>query len=126
MVAKNIDHFETVDPAPIPCSECRFIGYAAQSCVPFFIEQPSSTTSELFYLNPTNWQKQRPASISWTFSPDARFLVNSPARLMVAGDAPDKLLLIDTETGDVTPFFRSEEAKKMALISPIPVVWIEK
>jgi hypothetical protein len=126
MTAKNIDHFESLDPAPISCSECRFIGYAAQSCVPFFIEQPASTTSELFYLNPTNWQKQRPASISWTFSPDARFLINSSARLMVAGDAPDKLLLIDTETGDVTPFFRNEEAKKMALISPVPVVWIEK
>jgi hypothetical protein len=45
---------------------------------------------------------------------------------MVAGDAPDKLLLIDTETGDVTPFFRNEEARKMGLISPAPVVWIEK
>jgi hypothetical protein len=126
MVAKNIDHFESLDPAPISCSECRFIGYAAQSCVPFFLEQPSSTTSELFYLNPTNSQKQRPASISWTFSPDARFLINSSARLMVAGDAPHKLLLIDTETGEVEPFFRNEEANKMTLISPVPVVWIEK
>ena len=124
MVAKNIDHFESLDPSPASCSECRFIGYAAQSCTPFFIEQPSSTTTELFYLNPTNWQKQRPASITWTFA-SAKFLIKSSARLAVAGDAPDKLLLIDTESGDVTPFFQNAEAKRI-LASPVPIVWIEK
>src|SRR5437762_103789 len=40
LIAKNIDHFESLDPSAAPCSECRFVGYAAQSCVPFFIEQP--------------------------------------------------------------------------------------
>ncbi len=108
LIAKNMDRFESLDPAPAPCSECRFIGYAAQSCAPFFIEQPSSTTTELFFLNPTNWQKQRPTSITWTFA-SAKFLINSSARLMVAGDAPDKLLLIDTESGEVTPFFRTQK-----------------
>jgi hypothetical protein len=123
LIAKNTDRFESLDPAPAPCSECEFIGYAAQSCAPFFIEQPSSTTTELFFLNPTNWQKQRPTSITWIFA-DAKFLINSSARLMVAGDAPDKLLLIDTESGEVTPFFQN--AKASGLVSPVPIVWIEK
>jgi hypothetical protein len=123
LIAKNVDHFETVDPSPGPCSGCRFVGYAAQSCVPFFIEQPTSTTTELFSLNPTNWQKQRPASITWTFSPAAKMLIKSSARLMVVGDVPDKLLLIDTQTGDVTPFF--SKGGGPAIRSPAPVVWIE-
>jgi len=125
LIAKNIDRFESLDPAPAPCSECRFIGYAAQSCAPFFIEQPSSTTTELFFLNPTNWQKQRPTSITWTFA-NAKFLINSSARLMVAGDAPDKLLLIDTESGEVTPFFQNAAARGIVLVSPVPLVWIEE
>jgi hypothetical protein len=124
LVAKNIDHFETIDPSPAPCSECRFIGYAAQSCTPFFIEQPTSTTTELFYLNPTNWQKQKPAAITWTFSAGAKFLIRSSARWMVVGDVPDKLLLIDTESGDVTPFFQKPAVG--ALNSPVPIVWVEK
>ena len=123
LVAKNIDHFETIDPSTGPCSECRFVGYAAQSCVPFFTEQPTSTTTELFSLNPTNWQKQRPAAITWTFSPAAKMLIKSSARLMVVGDVPDKLLLIDTQTGDVTPFF--SKAALPVIKSPVPVVWIE-
>ena len=41
---------------------------------------------------------------------------------MVAGDAPDKLLLIDTESGDVTPLIGSGDKR---LVSPVPVVWIE-
>lgn len=125
LIAKNIDRFESLDPAPAPCSECEFIGYAAQSCAPFFIEQPSSTTTDLFFLNPTNWQKQRPTSITWIFA-NAKFLISSSARLMVAGDAPDKLLLIDTESGEVTPFFQNAAARGIVLVSPVPIVWIEK
>jgi hypothetical protein len=125
LIAKNTDRFESLDPAPAPCTQCEFIGYAAQSCAPFFIEQPSSTTTELFFLNPTNWQKQRPTSITWIFA-NAKFLINSSARLMVAGDAPDKLLLIDTESGEVTPFFQNAAARGIVLVSPIPIVWIEK
>ena len=125
LIAKNIDRFESLDPAPAPCSNCEFVGYAAQSCAPFFIEQPTSTTTELFFLNPTNWQKQRPTSITWTFG-NAEFLINSSARLMVAADAPDKLLLIDTESGEVTPFFQNAAAPGIVLASPAPIVWIEK
>jgi len=125
LIAKNIDRFETLDPSPAPCSDCRFVGYAAQSCYPFFTEQPLSTTTELFSINPMDWQKQKPASITWTFSANARFVIKSSARLAVVGDAPDKLLLIDAESGDVTPFFRNEADRKMVLISPTPIVWIE-
>ena len=124
LIAKNIDHFETLDPSPAPCSECRFIGYAAQSCTPFFIEQTLSTTTELFYLNPTNWQKQRPAAMTWIFSPSARFVIKSSARQMVAGDAPDKLLLIDTESGEVSPFNPNKQPLPI-LVSPVPIVWID-
>ena len=126
LIAKNIDNFESIDPSPASCTECRFVGYAAQSCTPFFVEQPSNTTTELFYLNPMDWQKQKPASISWTFSPNARFVIKSSARLAIVGDAPDKLLLIDAESGDVTPFFRNEDARRIGLVSPAPIVWIEK
>jgi hypothetical protein len=126
LIAKNIDHFETLDPSPAPCSDCRFVGYAAQSCYPFFTEQPLSTTTELFPISPMDWQKQKPASISWTFSANARFVIKSSARLAVVGDAPDKLLLIDAESGEATPLFRNQEANRMTLISPAPIVWIDK
>lgn len=124
LIAKNIDHFEKLDPSPAPCSDCRFVGYAAQSCYPFFTEQPLSTTTELFSINPMDWQKQKPASISWTFSANARFVIRSSARLAVVGDAPDKLLLIDAESGDVTPFFPNKPPLPI-IVSPVPIVWIE-
>lgn len=126
-IAKTTDHFEKLNPTPGP-SEGRFIGFAAKSCVPFFIQQSISTATDLFSLNPTNWQRLRSASISYTFTPAAKMLIKSSARLMVVGDAPDKLLLIDTESGDVTPFFpESATAARNAgpVRSPVPVVWIE-
>jgi hypothetical protein len=124
LIAKNIDRFETLEPSPAPCSDCRFVGYAAQSCYPFFIEQPLSTTTELFSISPMDWQKQKPASITWTFSANARFVIKSSARLAVVGDAPDKLLLIDAESGDATPFFPNKPPLPI-IVSPVPIVWIE-
>jgi hypothetical protein len=90
--------------------------------VPFFISQSLSTTTDLFSLNPTNWQRLRTTTITYTFSLNAKFLIKSSAKLMVAGDAPDKLLLIDTESGDVTPLTIAGNAK---LSSPVLIVWIE-
>jgi len=127
LIAKTVEHFEKLDPTSGP-SEGRFIGFAAKSCVPFFISQSLSTTTDLFSLNPTNWQRLRSASINYTFTPGAKMLIKSSARLMVVGDAPDKLLLIDTESGDITPFFsEAATAARNAgpLQSPVPVVWIE-
>src|SRR5206468_2932805 len=51
LIAKSVEHFETVNPLLGP-SEGRFIGFAAKSCVPFFVSQSLSTTTDLFSLNP--------------------------------------------------------------------------
>jgi WD40 repeat protein len=128
LIARSLDHLETLNPAPAPCSGCRFIGFAAQSCVPFFIEEATATSSELFSLNPTNWQRQRGTHLSQTFSVAARGLINSSARLMIVGDAPASLILIDTESGEIIPFFPKSGLApgEGGLLSPVPVVWIEQ
>ena len=129
LIAKNLDNLKTLNPKPGPCSSCRFAGFAAKSCVPFFIEDSSSTSSELFSLNPINWERQRAAHIGQTFSVSARMLINSAARLMVVGDVPASLFLVDTETGEITPFFPKPGvpgASDGRFTSPVPVVWIEK
>jgi len=128
LVAKSLDSFKTLNPSPISCSDCRFLGFAAQSCVPFFIESSTATTSELFYLNPANWQRQRGTRIERVFSASAKALIKSSAKSMVVGDAPDTLLLIDTESGDLVPFFpKAADTASTAgrLMFPVPVVWIE-
>jgi len=125
LVAKNIDHFESLDPAAAPCSECRFVGYAAQSCVPFFIEQPTSTTTELFYLNPTNLAKQKPGSINRTFSPNAKALIKSSAKLMIIGDGAN-LFLVDTESGAIVSLTDKPLDSANNNSIAVPLVWIEK
>ena len=128
-LARNLDQTKSLHPAPVPCSGCRFVGFAAQSCVPFFIEDTTSTSSELFYLNPTNWQRQRGAHIGQTFSLNAKMLIKSSARLMIVGDAPASLLLIDTESGEAVPLFPKPSDPATSdgrLLFPIPIVWIEK
>lgn len=125
LIARTLDQLKTLDPAPAPCSGCRFAGFAAQSCVPFFIEDQTSTHSELFSLNPTNWQRQRGARIEQVFSETAQMLINSSARLMVVGDVPATLLLVDTESGETVPFFPKSAGPTGNLKSPRPVVWIE-
>ncbi len=125
LIAKNIDHFETIDPSPAPCSECRFVGYAAQSCVPFFVEQPTSATTDLFYLNPTTLQKQRPSSINRTFSPGAKVLIKSSAKLMIIGDAAN-LFLVDTESGAIIALLDKPLDSSNNSSITVPIVWIEK
>jgi len=129
LIARSLDHLATLDASPAPCSGCRFVGFAAQSCVPFFIEDATSTSSELFYLNPTNWQRQRGTRIDKTFSGTAKMLIKSSARLMIVGDVPASLLLIDTESGETVPFFPKSAQPPGSgggLLSPVPVVWIEE
>jgi hypothetical protein len=123
LIAKSLDHLETLNPSPA-CSGCRFVGFAAHSCVPFFIEEITATNSELFSLNPFSWQRQRGTRLSQTFSVAATMLINSSARLMILGDVPASLLLIDTETGETVPFF-AKSAQPPGLLFPRPVVWIE-
>jgi hypothetical protein len=129
LIAKNLENLAIVNPSSGPCSGCRFVGFAAQSCVPFFIEENSRDSSDLFYLNPTNWQRQRSAHIGQAFSPAARMLINSSTRLMVVGDAPASLLLVNTESGDITPLSSKSAGTSGSageFLSPVPVVWIEK
>jgi hypothetical protein len=54
-------------------------------------------------------------------------LINSSARLMIVGDAPASLLLVDTESGETAPFFPKSAGPTAAtkLQFPRPVVWIE-
>jgi hypothetical protein len=128
LIGKNIDHFETIDPSPAPdqCSSCQFIGYAAQSCVPFFIEQSTSATTDVFYLNPTNWQKQRPSTVNRTFTGPTQALIKSSAKLMVVGDGPN-LFLVDTESGAIVSLLGDPAEQAAASGAPkVPVVWIEK
>ena len=125
LIAKSLEPLKTLDPSPAPCSGCRFVGFAAQSCVPFFIEDATTTSSDLFSLNPTNWQRQRGAHIEQVFSVTAKMLIKSSARLMIVGDVPATLLLIDTESGEIVPFF-PKSAGSPGLLFPRPVVWIEK
>jgi hypothetical protein len=126
LIARNIDHFESIDPAPAPCSECRFVAYAAQSCTPFFTEQSSSTSTDLFYLNPTSWQKQRPSTINRTFSPSAQVLIRSSAKLMIVGDAAN-LFLVDTESGAIVSLLgKTGEDSSAPADQKVPIVWIEK
>ena len=125
LVGNRIDHFESLDPSPASCSECRFVGYAAQSCVPFFVEQPSSTSTEVFYLNPTNWQKQKPATINRTFSASAKAVVKSSAKLMIVGDAGN-LFLVDTESGAIISLIDKPAETSDSSTTMAPLVWIEK
>jgi hypothetical protein len=74
-------------------------------------------------MNPTNWQRQKPATVSVTFSANARMVIKSSARLMVAGDNPAKLYLINTDSGDFISFFPA--GANSGLVNPVPVVWIE-
>ncbi len=126
LIGNRIDHFENLDPSAAPCSECRFVGYAAQSCVPFFIEQSSSTATDLFYLNPTNWQKQKPATINRSFAPNAKGLIKSSAKLMVIGDGAN-LFLVDTESGAIVSLLEQKaEDSSAPADQKSPLVWIEK
>jgi WD40 repeat protein len=129
LIAKSLENLKAVNPASGPCSVCRFVGFAAQSCVPFFIEENTRDSSDLFSLNPTNWQRQRAAHIGQPFSLTAKMLINSSTRLMVIGDAPSSLWLVDTESGDITSLVsKSGGASGGAgqLLNPVPIVWIEK
>lgn len=129
LIAKSLENLKAVNPSSGPCSGCRFVGFAAQSCVPFFLEENTRDSSDLFSLNPTNWQRQRSAHIGQPFSLAAKMLINSSTRLLVAGDAPASLLLVNTDSGDVTSLVSKSGGPAggaVQLISPVPVVWIER
>ena len=124
LLARSLDQMDKLNPSPAECSGCRFLGFAAKSCLPFFFQDATSTSTDLVSLNPTSWQRQRGAHINRTFSLAARALIKSSARLMIVGDIPSALLLIDTESGDITDLAPNTAANG-PLTSPVPIVWIE-
>jgi hypothetical protein len=124
-IAKNLDNLKTLNPSRV-CSHCRFVGFAAKSCVPFFLETDDKN-SDLFSLNTINWQRQRAAHITGALSGVAYTLISSSARLMVLGSGKS-LFLVDTESGDVQPFFPKpfDEILNKRIINIEPIVWLEK
>ena len=124
-IAKSLDDLKTLKP-PQVCSDCRFVGFAAKSCVPFFMADDSQRSTDLFSLNPTDLKPQKPAHMNKVFSSVDETIINSSARLMAVG-AGSSLFLVDTQSGDVEPFFpKSFEAmlnKKIIWVEPI--IWFE-
>ena len=126
-IAKSLDNLKTLNPSPVSCSSCRFVGFAAKSCVPFFLETDNKTT-DIFSLNTMNGQRQRAARINRVFSGGAdNMMISSSARLMVVG-SDDSLFLVDTESGDVEPFFPKsfDSILNKKIIGIEPIVWLEK
>ena len=126
-IAKNLDDLKTLNPSPVSCSRCQFVGFAAKSCVPFFLETDNKT-SDIFSLNTMNWQRQRAARINRVFSAGAaNMMISSSARLMVVGSG-DLLFLVDTESGDVEPFFPKsfDSILNKRIVGIEPIVWLEK
>jgi hypothetical protein len=124
-MAKNVSDLQNLNPTQV-CPDCKFAGFAARSCLPFFMGLNFANGSELFSLSPTNWQKQKPVHVNQAFSVTARTLINSSARLMVVGSG-DRLFLVNAESGDVVPFFPNSFSSILnkRIISVEPVTWIE-
>ena len=82
--------------------------------------------TDIFSLNPSNWQRQKPVHIIKVFSVVSKMMINSSARLMVIGSG-DSLFLVDTESGNVEPFFPKSFGSILnkRIISVEPVVWLE-
>lgn len=123
-IAKNLDDLTTLNPSRV-CSACRFAGFAAKSCLPFFLERDDKA-STIYSLNPSNWQIQKPVHINQVFEVTAHMMINSSARLMVVGSG-DRLFLVDTEAGNVEPFFPKsfDSILNKRIISVEPIVWLE-
>jgi hypothetical protein len=124
-VAKTLDDLKTVKPSQV-CSDCRFVGFAAKSCVPFFVATDSQKSTDLYSLNPTDLKPLKPAHINKVFSSVDETIINSSARLMAIGTG-SSLFLVDTQSGDIEPFFpKSFEAMlNKKIISVESVVWFE-
>ena len=123
-IAKNLDALATLNPSQV-CSACRFAGFAAKSCLPFFLETDGEA-STIYSLNPSNWQIQNPVRINHAFSVTDDVIINSSARLMVIGDG-DLLCLVEIESGNFEPFFPStfDAMLNKRIIATEPILWLE-
>jgi hypothetical protein len=124
-MAKDLSDLQHLKPAQV-CPDCKFAGFAAKSCLPYFMGLNFENGSDIFSLNPTNWQRQKTVHINQAFSVTARTIINTSARLMVVGSG-DRLFLVDAESGDVAPFFPRSFSSILnkRIISVEPVTWIE-
>ena len=124
-VAKDLNDLKTLKPAQA-CADCRFAGFAARTCVPFFMSSDLKTSSDLFSLSPVDGKPQKTTRINQVFAITAKMMINSSAGLMAVGSG-DSLFLVDTASGNVEPFFpRSFSASlNKRIISIQPIGWFE-
>lgn len=124
-MTKTLNDLATLEPSQA-CPHCKFAGFAAKSCVPFFMGLDFEKGSDIFALNPTDWKPQKSVHINQSFSVSAKTIINSSANLMVVGDG-DRLFLVDTNSGNIEPFFPKSFGAILnkRIISVEPVTWIE-
>jgi hypothetical protein len=124
-MAKDLSDLQHLNPTQV-CPDCKFAGFAARSCVPFFMRLNFENGSDVFWLNPTSWQQQKAVHISQGFSVTAKTIINSSARLLIVGSG-DRLFLVDAESGDVAPFFPKSFSSILnkRIISVEPINWID-
>jgi hypothetical protein len=124
-VAKDLNDLKTLNPSQA-CAYCRFAGFAAKSCVPFFMSSDLKTSSDLFSINPGDGKPQKPTHINQVFEVTAKVMINSSAGLMVVGSG-DSLFLVDTTSGNVEPFFPRSFSSILnkKIISIQPIGWFE-
>jgi hypothetical protein len=123
-ITKSLDDLLITNPERV-CSDCQLAGFAAKSCLPFFLETDFKT-STIYSLNPSNWQIQNPVHVNQVFSRTDELMINSSAKLMVAGNG-DQLFLIDTESGNIEPFFPKtfDVMLNKRIIGIEPILWLE-
>jgi hypothetical protein len=125
-MATDLNDLKTLNPSPLSCSVCKFAGFAAKSCVPFFLSMGEGKNTGVFSLNPVNWQRQRMATIDQSLGMNSKSLVSSSAKLMVVGDG-SSLFLVNTDSGERTNLLPqtpvASSGKKVIAVEP--VLWIE-
>ncbi|HEX3280419.1 MAG TPA: hypothetical protein VHR36_04240 [Pyrinomonadaceae bacterium] len=125
-IATDLKDLKTLNPSPISCSVCKFAGFAAKSCVPFFLAMGEGKNTGVFSLNPGNWQRQRMATIDQPLGMTSQSLVSSSAKWMVVGDGPS-LYLVNTDSGDHSNLLPQPPAASSGkkVIAVEPILWIE-
>lgn len=123
-IAKNLNDLTILNPSQV-CADCQFAGFAAKSCLPFFLETDYKT-STIYSLNPSDSKIQNPVRIKQAFSVVAHTMINSSSRLMIVGEG-DSLFLVDTESGNFESLFpkRFGAMINKRIIALEPVVWLE-
>ena len=125
-MARDLNDLKTLNPLPVSCSVCKFAGFAAKSCVPFFLEMGEGKNTGVFSLDPVNWQRQRMATIEQPLGMISKSLVSSSAKLMVVGDG-SSLFLVNTDSGEHSNLLPQKLAASSGkkVIEVRPILWLE-